>query len=704
MFKNMKISIKILLVILIMTLGALMMVFATSYYFMNSMVNEFQMTNITLGINNANSTKDALLSQAEDYLGKLVQKQAQAANEELYAVNMIVTESAGYTSRLYNESQYFTGKDMPRPDETEAGVASAKYFLAKGTEETAEVMKEVKNLSSCEYMFSEMLKNNPMLDNIYIGTESGISYRYSRSNAFNPDYDPRERGWYKAAMENQDTLVWLPTYLDSYGNTCITAAMSYRDENGKTVGVVASDVLLTSIIDDVMSLKLAETGTCFMIDAEHAFIAHPDMQKEDFNPELAAHFENNDFIDALGNSDNGIEDTVYEGKDCYVAFSTLAETGWIFCASIETGEVTEPAQRARAMSDELTATSQNEMQAKLSNIYRWFMIFFAVVGILVIMSSFAVAGTITRPIQKLTASVHDIGEGNFDKKVPVESKDEVGELASKFNEMQDNLKTYMENIRKVTAENERIGAELQVATQIQVDILPRVFPCFPERDEFKMFASMTPAKEVGGDFYDFFLIDDSHLALVMADVSGKGVPAALFMVIAKTLIKNRAQLGGTPSEVLSFVNDQLCDGNEAELFVTVWLAILDINTGKGMAANAGHEHPALKRVGQPWELIKYRHSPAVATMEGMKFKEHEFELHKGDRLFVYTDGATEATNSQNELFGEERLVNALNREDVTDPNKIIANVREDIDAFVAEAPQFDDLTMLSFVFYGKQKE
>ena len=167
---------------------------------------------------------------------------------------------------------------------------------------------------------------------------------------------------------------------------------------------------------------------------------------------------------------------------------------------------------------------------------------------------------------------------------------------------------------------------------------------------------MTPAKEVGGDFYDFFLIDDDHLALVMADVSGKGVPAALFMVIAKTLIKNHAQMGEySPAKILAQANEALCEGNEAELFVTVWLAILEISTGRGLAANAGHEHPILRRTGGSYELIEYRHSPAVATMEGIRFREHAFELHPHDTLFVYTDGVAEATNAENKLYGTERL-------------------------------------------------
>lgn len=288
------------------------------------------------------------------------------------------------------------------------------------------------------------------------------------------------------------------------------------------------------------------------------------------------------------------------------------------------------------------------------------------------------------------------------KKTKVKGKDEIQLLANGVESLADGVKNYLDNLRSVTKEKERIGAELSVATHIQADMLPRIFPAYPNRNEFDLFATMTPAKEVGGDFYDFFLVDDDHLGLVIADVSGKGVPAALFMVIAKTLIKNAAQLGKSPSEILSYANEHLCEGNEAELFVTVWIGIIDINTGKGIAANAGHEHPALKRANGDWELVVYKHSPAVATMEGMKFKEHEFEIHPGDTLYVYTDGVTEATNANNELFGEERLIESLNKNaDLAGtPEKLLKNVREDIDAFVGDAPQFDDITMLSLHWFG----
>ena len=282
----------------------------------------------------------------------------------------------------------------------------------------------------------------------------------------------------------------------------------------------------------------------------------------------------------------------------------------------------------------------------------------------------------------------------------IQTKDEIQELAESISIMEGDIVKYIDNIKTITAEKERIGAELNVATQIQADMLPRIFPPFPERNDFDIYAMMEPAKEVGGDFYDFFLIDDDHLCLVMADVSGKGVPAALFMVIAKTLIKNHALHGESPSEILCNVNNQLCDGNEAEMFVTVWLAIIELSTGKGVAANAGHEHPVVRRGDGSYELVVYRHSPAVATMEGIRFRQHEFELKPGDRLYVNTDGVPEATDAHNELFGSERMLEALNRDPNADPQTLLKTVRREIDAFVGDAPQFDDITMLALHYKG----
>ncbi len=330
-----------------------------------------------------------------------------------------------------------------------------------------------------------------------------------------------------------------------------------------------------------------------------------------------------------------------------------------------------------------------------------FLITIAIGVILAVVYIKAIKRAVVKPINQLSdAALSYIknDKGNTFKDINIETGDEIENLSGAMKRMEQDINDYIINLTAITAEKERIGAELNVATQIQADMLPRIFPTFTDKTEYELFASMDPAKEVGGDFYDFFIIDDDHLGLVVADVSGKGVPAALFMVIAKTLIKNRALMGGTPGEVLAYANEQLCEGNDAELFVTVWFAIINVKTGKGIAANAGHEHPAIRRANDEFELSIYKHSCAVATMEGIRFKEHDFEVHPGDTLFCYTDGVTEATDAHNVLFGNDRLLAALNMDPDASAETICKNVKSSIDTFVGEAPQFDDITMLCVKF------
>ncbi|MBR1530687.1 MAG: SpoIIE family protein phosphatase [Eubacterium sp.] len=243
-------------------------------------------------------------------------------------------------------------------------------------------------------------------------------------------------------------------------------------------------------------------------------------------------------------------------------------------------------------------------------------------------------------------------------------------------------------------------AELNTATQIQNGMVPNIFPAFPGRKEFDIYAAMYTAKEVGGDFYDFFLVDDRHLAMVVADVSGKGVPAALFMMASKILTSDRTLMGGSPAEILKFVNDRICSNNEAEMFVTLWLGILDLDTGKVIAANAGHEYPAIYRNGEKFELLRDKHGLVIGGMEGVRYTDYEFTLGKGDALFLYTDGIPEATNAAEEQFGAQRMVNALNNNPLATPKEILSSVKNSVDDFVADAEQFDDLTMLCLRYNG----
>ena len=286
-------------------------------------------------------------------------------------------------------------------------------------------------------------------------------------------------------------------------------------------------------------------------------------------------------------------------------------------------------------------------------------------------------------------------------KLNIRTGDEIQALSEAIKTMELEINEYIQDLTTVTAEKERIGAELNVATQIQADMLPRIFPAFPEREEFDVYATMNPAKEVGGDFDDFFLVDDDHLAVVIADVSGKGVPAALFMVIAKTLIKNHAQNQEAPGTVFTQTNEQLCEGNDAGLFVTGWMGVLEISTGKFVYVNAGHNPPLLKRAGGTFEWLKSRPGFVLAGMEGVRYRENTLQLEPGDRLYLYTDGVTEATNSREELFGDERLQNALNEYMDLPVEQFLPKIKECIDAFVGDADQFDDITMLALDYQSK---
>ena len=249
-------------------------------------------------------------------------------------------------------------------------------------------------------------------------------------------------------------------------------------------------------------------------------------------------------------------------------------------------------------------------------------------------------------------------------------------------------------------EASRIETELTMATRIQANMLPSLFPAFPERDEIDVYASMTPAKEVGGDFYDFFLLDDDHLGLVVADVSGKGVPAALFMMASKILLQNYTITHREPAAALEAANHQICQSNDEDMFVTVWLGILDLRTGVLTAANAGHEYPVLKRAGGKFELFHDKHGFVVGGLAGIKYTPYEIQMEKGSTIFLYTDGVPESVNTNNENYGADRLLKALNMKPDAELTELVDIVKKDIQSFAGKADQFDDLTVLVVRYNG----
>ena len=285
----------------------------------------------------------------------------------------------------------------------------------------------------------------------------------------------------------------------------------------------------------------------------------------------------------------------------------------------------------------------------------------------------------------------------------IETGDELEDLWKSMVDMETDVKETMRRLKTMTAEQERMEAELSIAKQIQEGTLPHEFPAFPNNKEFDIYASMTPAREVGGDFYDFFMIDDDHLGMVIADVSGKGITAALFMVNSKGMIQNQTMTSGeNVAEVIEKVNARLMEQNEAMMFVTVWLAVLTLSTGHMVYCNAGHEYPAICRKGGQFSFEKDVHSGAVAIHEMMKFRSGEFDLKPGDTIFCCTDGVLEANDIDEELFGKERTLAALNRDPDADPQTLEKNVRQGIADFVGDAEQFDDITILCLKYFGPQ--
>ena len=391
---------------------------------------------------------------------------------------------------------------------------------------------------------------------------------------------------------------------------------------------------------------------------------------------------------------DGQEDTVYEyvgfddgteGNEYYAAFKCIESEGkpvGAFCLLYD-------------MTDEM-----NSLRSRMETLLRIGTFFFLMIGFaLVFFLYFAVLKPLLK-IKESVAAYMDTKDSRSVTKIVKEmrSRNEIGVLAEDISELAIEIDRYTNENVKLAEEKQRVSTELDLASKIQTSMLSTDFP---QREEFEIFASMTPAKEVGGDFYDFFFIDENHLGLAIADVSGKGVPASLFMMISEILLREFAKTEISPKEVLEKLNSRISENNPNDMFVTVWFGIMDISTGHVTAANAGHEYPIIKKADGNFELFKDKHGLVVGAMEGIRYREYEFEIEKNGVLFLYTDGAPEATDEENKLFGTDRMIETLNRDPNLPPEILVNTMKESIDEFVGEAPQFDDLTMLCIKYNGK---
>jgi len=519
------------------------------------------------------------------------------------------------------------------------------------------------------------------------------SDRYIRyANLASGSYEYFYRDWYQIPKE-LGRPVWTEPYFDEGAGNIVMSTYSvpfYKEVEGerKLAGIVTADVSLSWLQGLVNAIRIKETGYGFLLSKNGTFVTHP-----------LANLVMNETIFTIAEARKDPElrrigremiqgktgfvpyRSLFTGKECWMVFAPLATNGWSL-------GVLFPLEELMAPVDSLNRT----------------VLILGAVGFAVLFTVIVlISGTITGPLRGLAVAAADIARGRLDAPLPpIAARDEVGELTLSFRFMQRSLKQYIADLTETTAAKERIESELKIAHDIQMGMLPKVFPPFPDRRELDIFAALEPAREVGGDLYDFFFLDDNHLCFHVGDVSGKGVPASLFMAITNTLIKTKAARGLEPHVVLEMVNEDLSVDNPSCLFVTLFLGILDVTTGFLRYANGGHNPPFLLPAGGPPETLPGTDGIALGVEESFPYRSGGIALKPGDLLFLYTDGVTEAMNPEKAFFTEGRLKEDLSAVKDLPVKDVVRTVRERIKVFAGEEPQADDITMLAIRFNGSE--
>lgn len=555
----------------------------------------------------------------------------------------------------------------------------------------------------------------------YIASKNGFMILIETSDdkdatvTFPHDFEPRERVWYTDAEKAQKTII-TDVYQAIQLYPAVSCATPYYDGKGNFVGVAAVDANLESLYELVTENHLGDTSINFTLSNKGEIILS--------STKTGTFAVSKDKKDCRENTENGFAKTAVnmvagksnvellnvDGKEYYLAYSPMPSVGWSFGTLIEKNEVIEPANRAKAIINKITESITHKIKALFSQHIRHVLITILIVLVWLFWLSVKDSKKFVVPIVELTNGVKEIAKGNLDKKLEIQSGDEIEVLADNVNNMTSELKQYIENLSRVTADKERIATELNVARNIQAGMLPRVEPEFANKKDFDLAATMIPAKEVGGDFYDFYMLDDSHLALTVADVSGKGVGAALFMAISKNILQNFAILASSAysegrepdlAQIMDHANKQLYKNNKERMFVTVFFGVLDLKTGKFDYVNAGHNPPLIrhKNAGKFSYIRNEKKNCIIGVSNKAKYQEYSLTLNSGDMLFFYTDGITEAMSNQRELFNEERLKTALDEiSDDCNARKMLSTVYEAVEKHVCDAEQSDDMTMLGLVY------
>lgn len=654
-------------------LGAILTI-TLAFGFLVSMAAVSQFYMQRRGINSANDlyaknltaeVREQLTGLNRQVAANLTTVYGNIVDENFKDVRLLGQSLASYTGSLY---------DNPAPGEQPADSmagfmpGASRTALAGEFSRISGVREYIKNLAQYDTEHLDVL-------DIYVVTDSGMCLDGTGKIYEGVYTELRDSEWYVNAKASKKPY-WAKAFVGAAtGIRKITCGVPFYDASGTFRGVAAVDLAVEHLYDTALATRSDQVVHAVLLDGSGDIMVNPD----NYN------------LDGMD-----ISEGVHIRDDGFLSFVTIPETNWTLCMVFRFDMVQNTTDSIEGIIAQNSRTVGNLMSETISRSVLSFVLILAAGCLLVILASRKLTNGLVEPINRLTEEVAVIGSGDLEHRIQgIDTEDEIGELADAFNRMTGELKNYISNLKAVTAEKERIGAELSVATHIQASMLPCIFPAFPDQKEIDIFATMEPAKEVGGDFYDFFLVDDRHLAIVIADVSGKGVPAALFMVIAKTLIKNHTQAGECPGDVFTGTNRQLCESNDAGLFVTAWMGVLDMDTGEFVYVNAGHNPPLIRTKNGDFQYLKARAGFVLAGMEGMKYRQASMILEPGDMIYLYTDGVTEATDTADQLYGEDRLLAYLNAAKDRTLEDILHGVKADIDLFVKGAPQFDDITMLA---------
>ena len=653
-----------------------------------------------LGAHVSKSSRDMLVDQALNAATSFIAEKAMTINQTLNSFVQTSAEMAAYVAYLYEHPDRYPALPVPTPDElvAEGKADGPTLHYLPATSDVQGILAQAENalLGNLEGMFSVMLSNTPEINSIYTAHESGanIGYdRYAADKAGLGAFDCRNLPWY-TAVKNTRALYISKAYADSFNRGLTVTLAQPIVVNGEFNGVLGVDILIERINDEILNTHYGAGGYAMLFDGDGDVVSARGLTEQNHSAENFLGTEARAVLEAMKSNERGFTQSTIDHEAVYILYAPVPVTGWKLTVVMPVNEMLRPADASDETIRSMSESALSGMDKIINRLYILMLIVFLMLTAVFIAIVRGVCNRIAQPILKLSEDVRRTGDGNLDYRSDIHSGDEIELLSTSFERMTASLRAYIDNLTRVTAEKERIGAELSIATRIQASMLPCIFPPFPNRPEFDIYAMMVPAKEVGGDFYDFFMVDEDHLAVVIADVSGKGIPAALFMMTTRTLIKTLALKGISPAQVLDEANARLCENNEADMFVTAWIGILTISSGKFVFANAGHNAPLIRRKGEGFVALKTRPGFVLAGMEGTRYRQAETVLLPGDMLFLYTDGVTEATNPQEILYGEDRLKQALEARYTKNLKEFLSGVKAELDAFADGAAQFDDITML----------